>query len=374
MTEPFESWVPTPPPAPEPPPPPFRPRRRHRGSALVAAVVIAAGVLTIGRAAQSGRTVALTDTRGAQAPITTPIKGVVDVTTVLGYQNASAAGTGLVLTSTGIILTNNHVIAGSTSVRVTDVATGRSYRASIVGYDVGQDLAVLSLRDATGLVTAPLGTSSSLTVGDLVSAIGNAGGVGGTPSVVTGAITALGQPITAGDGNGGASERLTGLIQTSAPLKPGDSGGPLVNTSGRVVGIDTAMAAGLTSQSGDSEGFAIPIDRARSISDQIRAGRASSTIHLGTAGFLGVDVSSSGQSGRSGAVITGIEPGTPADQAGLAQGDVIVSVDGTSVDSASALTALMQRHHAGDDVRVGWSDPSGEMFSATLHLISGPAA
>ena len=169
--------------------------------------------------------------------------GLVDVVSTLGDQNGEAAGTGMVLTSTGEVLTNNHVINGATSISVTDIGNGKTYTATVVGYDKTKDIAVLQLQNASGLQTVNLGDSSTVTVGQNVVAIGNAEGKGGTPSVVTGSVTALNQSITAGDEGSSDSEQLSGLIQTNAPIQPGDSGGPLVNSAGQVVGIDTAASS-----------------------------------------------------------------------------------------------------------------------------------
>ena len=143
-----------------------------------------------------------------------------------GYQQATAAGTGIVLTSTGEVLTNNHVIEGATSIKVTDIGNGKSYTATVVGYDATQDVAVLHLQGASGLTTASLGDSATVQAGDRVVALGNAEGKGGTPSVATGMVTALNQSIIASDGLSGVNEQLSGLIESNARIKPGDSGGP----------------------------------------------------------------------------------------------------------------------------------------------------
>jgi S1-C subfamily serine protease len=314
---------------------------------------------------------------------------VVNIDTNLGYQNASAAGTGIVLTSSGLVITNNHVIRGATTIRATDVGNGRTYTASVVGYDVAADVAVLKLQNASGLQTARLADSDDLRVGDTVVAVGNAGGAGGTPSSSKGRIVGLGRSITASDGQG-ASERLTGLIQTSAELQPGDSGGPLVDTSGRVIGIDTA-ASGIGFQpsygmwgdtsygNGTSYGYAIPIKRAMALVEQIRAGRASATTHIGKTPLLGVSIGSGGDgdffgSGytSSGALVQGVLQGSPAARAGLSVGDVITSVDGKRISSASSLTSLLLRRSPSQKVTVSWTDQYGETHRAAVRLMVGP--
>ncbi|HEY5245038.1 MAG TPA: trypsin-like peptidase domain-containing protein, partial [Acidimicrobiales bacterium] len=216
--------------------------------------------------------------------------GIVDIVTSLGYERASAAGTGQVLTATGEILTNNHVIRGATTISVTDVGNGRTYSATVVGYDPSHDIAVLQLTGAAGLQTATLGDSSKATVGEGVIGIGNAGGSGGTPTSAGGSITALDQSIAAADRFAGAAEQLSGLIEVNAPVQSGDSGGPLVDGQGRVIGMDTAGSAGFVLSSTDNQAYAIPINEALATASQIEAGHSSVTIHVGPTAFLGVTV------------------------------------------------------------------------------------
>jgi S1-C subfamily serine protease len=221
-------------------------------------------------------------------------------------------------------------------------------------------------------------------VAQKVVALGNAEGKGGTPSVAAGKITGLNSSITASDEGSGTSEQLSGLINDNAPIQPGDSGGPLVNTAGQVIGIDTAASSSSspneTAQTTATEAFAIPINEALSIASQIEAGHGSATVHIGTTGLLGVQVTSAsdaesqGVPSGSGAVIAGVVPGGAAENAGLTAGDVITSVDGQSVSSPSALQAAMEQHHPGDSVRIGWTDQSGQAQSATVTLAAGPAA
>ncbi|HKN96736.1 MAG TPA: trypsin-like peptidase domain-containing protein, partial [Pseudonocardiaceae bacterium] len=238
--------------------------------------------------------------------------GLVDINTVLGYQNAEAAGTGIVLTPNGEILTNNHVVEGATSIKVTDVGNGRTYNASVVGFDRTEDIAVLQLVGASNLPTETLGDSSKVRVGDVVVGIGNAGGAGGTPSAAAGRVTALNQSITASDDSSGASEQLTGLIQTDANIQSGDSGGALVNSAGQVIGVDTAASGGFQfggdgafgpggqGQRNGHQGFAIPVDHAITIAHQIIGEKASNTVHIGPTAFLGVTVGNAGQDDQFG--------------------------------------------------------------------------
>ncbi|HWD55020.1 MAG TPA: trypsin-like peptidase domain-containing protein [Acidimicrobiales bacterium] len=334
--------------------------------------------------------------------------GLVDINTTLGYQQEQAAGTGIVLTSGGEVLTNNHVIDGATSISVTDVGNKKTYTASVVGYDRTSDVAVLQLHNASGLQTADLGNSANISVGEDVVGIGNAGGTGGTPSAAGGSVTALNQSITAQDDGDGTSEQLSGLIQTNANIQPGDSGGALVNSSGQVLGMDTAASAGFSfqfnGQSQGNQGFAIPINTALSLARSIEAGNGSSTIHIGATAFLGVEVSPSGSgssagngtgngggggfggffgnsgstgntgssSSSSGAAVAGVVTNGPAQEAGLAQGDVITSIGGKSINSANDLTGDMGIYHPGDKAQVGWTDANGQTHTATVQLSSGP--
>ena len=193
------------------------------------------------------------DLLAAAAPRTA---GVVVINTNLSYANASAAGTGMVVSSSGEVLTNNHVIRGATSISVVVPSTGRRYSARVVGYAIGADVAVLKLTNASGLTTVSLGSSAGLRRGDPVTAVGNAGGTGRLVSA-SGTIRALGQAITVNDDSGGTA-RLTGLIRTDADLQPGDSGGPLLDASGHVIGIDTAASSSYAFQSTSSRGVRDP--------------------------------------------------------------------------------------------------------------------
>jgi S1-C subfamily serine protease len=301
--------------------------------------------------------------------------GLVDVVSTLGYQDAQAAGTGLVLTSSGEILTNNHVIDGATSVSVTDIANGRTYTAIIVGYDIEDDVAVLQLRDASGLRTVRLGDSSTVTVGQRVTAVGNAGGRGGTPTVASGTVTGLDAAIIATNAGENTTEHLRGLIRTDVRLEPGDSGGPLYDQHSLVIGVNTAATTGFELQQSGSMGFAIPINRALSLSEQIVAGQSSADVHIGPTGFLGVQLLWKTTGGSSGKVpvVVGVLPGTPASRAGLGYGDVLLSVGGRSEASQSAVQADLSQFHPGDRVSVRWLDPHGVTHRAVLVLASGPA-
>jgi S1-C subfamily serine protease len=308
----------------------------------------------------------LTRTQSARAAGT----GVVVIETNLAYQGAQAAGTGMVLTSSGEILTNNHVIRGATQIRIKDPGTGRSYRAEVVGYDVADDVAVLQARGASNLKTISLGDSGNVGTGQTVQAVGNAGGTGRL-SHAHGTVTRVNRSITVSDDQGG-SESLSGLIQTNAAVRPGDSGGPLLNSSNQVIGMDTAASVGnQVSQSTTNEGYAIPIDKAVSIAKQISNGSGSSAIHVGGTAFLGVEASANSYEG-SGAVITAVVPGSPADAAGFVPGDLITSVGGRAVSSPDALSAIVSTQQPGTAVSAGYVDQYGMAQTTNLKLGSGP--
>jgi S1-C subfamily serine protease len=357
---------------------PEPPRRRRRAPlALTAAAAVAIGAGATWATTASGATTAALTTSQIVSK-TDP--AVVDVVSTLGGQNATAAGTGIVLTSTGEVLTNNHVINGATSIKVREVGDGRVYTASVVGYDAAHDIAVIQMHGASGLQTADLGSSSSVKVGDKVTAIGNAGGQDGTPSVATGRVTGLDQSITASDESSGTAENLSGLIRTNAGIQAGDSGGPLVNASGQVIGIDTAASTGSVqlNSSTATQAFTIPINEALSIAHQIESGTASGTVHIGATALLGVEIASnsqqSGSTGGTGAQLAGVQPGSGAANAGLTAGDVITAVGGHTVNSASDIRSALNGYHPGDKVSITWTDQTGQSQSATVVLGSGPAA
>ncbi|MEV7972823.1 trypsin-like peptidase domain-containing protein [Cellulomonas sp. NPDC089187] len=298
--------------------------------------------------------------------------GVVLINTVLEYQSARAAGSGVVLTSDGLILTNNHVIEGSTAITVTIPSTGETYTATVVGTDATSDIAVLQLQGASGLTTATVDDDGDPAVGDTVTAVGNAEG-GGTLMAATGTVTALAQSITTQAEGAAAGEQLSDLIQVDADVVSGDSGGALIDGEGEVVGITTAASSG----SANITGYAIPIEDALTVARQIASGQDTEDITLGYPAFLGVQLSSasSGLPGvtGSGAVIAGAIEGTPAAEAGLTTGDTITAVDGTAVTSGEELSAALAEHAPGDQVALTWTTATGASQTATVTLVEGPA-
>jgi len=310
---------------------------------------------------------------------------VVDVNSTLQYSNESAEGTGMVISADGLVLTNNHVINQATSITVTLVTTSKMYKADLVGYDASDDVALLRLRGASGLKTITIGDSDKVKLGDPVLAIGNAQGRGGLPSTAQGIINAKNRTIQASDSGARSSETLHGMLQTDAPIQEGDSGGPLVNSAGAVIGMDTAAnsSGGFSQQA--TTGFAIPVNTALAIARQISSGQASATVHIGTAGFMGINAANSAKlcsqgspgsgsfgggvgSTSPGAVICQVFPRTPADNAGLAAGDVITAVNGAKIASSDNLTTTLSNKHPGDKLTITFLDTNGNSQSANLTL------
>ncbi len=300
--------------------------------------------------------------------------GVVIIRSELAYQNAEAAGTGMILSAGGTILTNNHVIAGADRITVTVEGTGRQYAATVVGTAVSNDIAVLQLQGASGLSTIPLGDSSSVRVGQSAVAIGNAGGEG-ILSVVSGDITSTDRTITASDESGHNSERLSGMLEVQAPIRAGDSGGPLSNRAGQVIGMNTAASTGQNQpQAEPTVGFAIPINRAIAIAQQIRNGIPGGGRQIGSRGYLGIQVRDADPTGgSSGALVVDATAGSPAASAGIEPGDTITTLNGSPVATADALTKSLTQSKPGQQVMVGWTDPFGEAHTAQVTLTSGPA-
>jgi S1-C subfamily serine protease len=409
--------------------PPAGPPPRRRSSRFVVALVIgliasigvgiglhdatSSSSPSAGLASQPLRSRSQQSTGGSNADVSSIAEkvdpAVVDITTTVSG-GGEAAGTGMVISSDGLVLTNNHVIADSTSIQVDIGGTGDTHSAKVVGYDVADDVAVVQIQGVSGLKTISIGDSSSLSVGDDIVAIGNALGRGGTPSATGGTVTALNQTITASDEGGGNAETLHGLIQVDAGIQPGDSGGPLVDTDGRVVGMDSAASTGGGGFGFDrvasNEGYAIPIEHAMSIAQKIVSGDGGTNIHIGSGrALLGVEVtdatqsssgngfgfggrgngfndpfgddsgnSGNGSSSGSGPLVRNVQSGSAAESAGIQAGDTITGVDGRSITSASDLTSAITRYSPHDHVRIDWTDSDGNAHHASVELGSGPPA
>ena len=333
---------PVPPPAGGGAPPPPRPTR-GRVAALLATTALAAGAVggvvgakltddrpvtaspatTVGRAVSTGPSSVLAgpalDLQGILAKAAPAV-----VSIRASGAGGSGAGTGIILTADGEVLTNAHVVSGADTVRVRLEGESQSRSATIVGSDGVNDLALLKIGNASGLPTAELGDSATVKVGDDIVAIGNALGLPGDPTVTRGIVSATDRTL----------DNLTGLIQHDAAINPGNSGGPLINRSGQVVGINTATA-------GQGIGFAIPIDHAKSVIERLRRGESAPPV-----GWLGVQTTDP-DDGSRGALIVAVVNGEPADQAGLQEGDLITAVDGTPVTGASDLGGIVRDHRPG---------------------------
>jgi S1-C subfamily serine protease len=342
---------------------------------------------------------------------------LVDISSNLAYQGSQAAATGMIISSDGLVLTNNHVINGTTQLYATVLGSGHRYAAKWLGYDSTDDVAVIKLIGAHNLPTVPLGNSSAVKIGDHVIAIGNAYGEERNPAYV-GTITALNRTIKASDAGAATKEILHGMLQTDAGIVQGDSGGPLVDSDGHVIGMDTAAASGSLGSTSESEGFAIPINHALRIAHEIIKGQASATVQVGSTGFMGVLVPAGNASQvsnprqqqqrqisedenvpggsvppatraclptdltagvpakvapvKAGALIIGELCGTPADKAGIIAGDVITAVGSDKVTSPSQLTTVMHNFKPGQAVKVTWVDVDGHAHVSTLILILAP--
>jgi S1-C subfamily serine protease len=355
---------------------------------------------------------------GIQAVINKVEPGMVIIDSTIQYQSESGAGTGMVINSDGLVLTNNHVIEDATKLTATVVATGKSYPVTVLGYDTTGDVALVKLQGASGLTTVPLGNSSAVKTGAPVVALGNAEGAG-TILPAAGAITGVNQTITASDEGGSiTSETLHGMLETNADIVSGDSGGPLSNAAGQVIGMDTAGESVSFGQQASPTGFAIPINTALALASRIAAGHPSSTISIGYPAFVGIYAASGTTSSNpqtqaeqqaqaagnpfggyggfggyqpscytsntdlqipsqiapasSGALVDGVICGSPAAAAGMTSGAVITAVNGKTVGTPDQLMSVLATFRPGDTVTITWMNLNGQTTTSTLHLAAGP--
>jgi putative serine protease PepD len=282
----------------------------------------------------------------------------------------------MIITSNGEVVTNNHVISGATTITVTLFGSLKALPATLVDTDPTNDIALLQITNASNLPTVGYGDSDNVQVGDAVVAIGNALGLSaGTPTVTQGIISAKGRTVQASDSTGAVTETLTNMFQTDAAINPGNSGGPLVDSSGKVIGMNTAVASSAdgTSQA-QNIGFAIPSNKIEQELPELRNKTIPNPATSG-AGYLGVSLETLTSELRSeynfvpnqGAVVLQVESGSPADAAGLQQGDVITSFDGKTVTSADQLATAIQSEHPGKIVTIGLYRGQAQMtVTATL--------
>ena len=366
------------------PPPGTPPARKSRWmvglGALLAALIVAVTLVGLNLGTHTNAIPTMSSPSGTITAPTT-VGSVVDINTSAsqlgGGLQPFGAGSGMVLTTGGEILTNNHVVEGASRISVSIPGEGTAV-AKVVGVDPSDDIALLQISGMNGLDPVSIGDSSTVAVGDQVTAIGNAYGKGGTPTVVHGSVTAVHRTIRAGDPSGSSnSEQLNDVIQISANVVPGDSGGALIDANGNVIGIITAGP----SQGGTSIGYAIPIGSAIDIVNQIRAGHGSSTILIGDRGFLGVSVEALdattaaqlGLSDTSGVLVTGVEQGSPAAKLGITAPAVIRSIDGTQINSKEDLGAALHVKTPGQTVDITWVDGLGSHSGTATLAGGGPA-
>jgi serine protease Do len=364
-------------------PGPTTPPAGGSGSGRRLGWAVLAGALVGGlvAAAVSGAVVVAADDdeQPRAAAITTP-EGSMDVQGILervqesvvtietsGFDQGAlfgGAGTGVVLSADGLVLTNAHVVTGSNdiSVRMFD---GSTHDASLVGRTPSNDLAMIRIDGVDDLTPATLGSSDSLAVGEPVIAIGNALNLGGQPTVTTGIVSALSRTITASDGT-----TLTDLIQTDAAINPGNSGGPLVDTSGEVIGVNTAIL-----EDTQNIGFSIAIDSVRNIIEDLEEGNGEITpdtplLGVSTINLDSVEDAVTSQldiSSDQGAFVVDVEPGTGADEAGLRQGDVILEIDGQPISSSEELGEAVRSGEVGDELEIT-IEREGEEQTITAEL------
>ncbi len=363
---------------------------RCRPVRMIAIGLMAGALLGVAGTSASATPVAIAASSPAGLHAADESKGVVLIDTVLRYAGARGAGTGVVLTSSGQIMTNYHVVEGTTSITVTVASTGTTYMATVVGHDQTRDVALLQLENASGLDTVAV-DRDPVAVGDQVTAVGNAGGTGSL-TAADGRVTALNATVTTAAEGAVAAETLTSMIETDADVVAGDSGGPLFDAQGEVTGINTAGSNGPPIDS-----FAIPIKEALNVVDQISTGTETDTVQIGASPLLGVLLGdSAGASngsmdvlpgdadgpwgrdgtgtGSAGVMVQDVVPDGPADQAGLAAGDLITAVDSQSITTVDELSDLLEAHDVGDRIAIHWSDSSGIGHNATITLAANPIA
>ncbi len=289
-------------------------------------------------------------------PAVVSIQSTAFVPSAVGLgQTIVGAGTGMIVTSSGEVLTNNHVVAGAISVRVTLYGQTKTYPGKVIGTDPARDMALVKIEGVHGLPTVSFAAPSAIALGEGVVAIGNALALApGSPSVTSGIVSGLDRSFSAQLPDG-YTEHITGAVQIDAAINPGNSGGPLVDAAGQVIGMDTAVAASAPNNApAQNVGFAIPVNQIRSELAALERGAGAPSAQT----YLGVVVATVtpalqaelGVAPSSGAVVLQVVPGSPAAGAGIQRGDVVVAIDGKPVDAASALAAEVRSHRPGQTI------------------------
>ncbi|HEX5587025.1 MAG TPA: S1C family serine protease [Acidimicrobiia bacterium] len=406
--------VPPPPPAPPVPPAPPAPAlaetapapggsrgNQQRTLAIVAAIFLLVGSAFVGFGARDGwfsnassssaiaanpnangsastvdnSSSASGDTIDSGAVADNVDNAIVNITSVT--QDGVGAGTGMIVSSKGLVLTNHHVIAGAEHLQVEIGGNGDMHDAHVVGYSIADDVALVQIDDVSGLPT--IDTADEPSPQDSVLVIGNALGRGGDPTVSSGRVVALDQQITATDENGNDAETLTGMIQIAASVQPGQSGGAVVNADGKVVGMTTAASVngGFRVESGSGEAYAIPIARALAAIQEIEKGSSTADVHVGPRAVMGIGIppdTGARTPNASGVPVSQVTAGSPADDAGITVGSTIVAIGDTTVRSGDDVVRAMNTLTPDDSVKVTWLDGSGTRHTATVQLDEGPPA
>ncbi|MEL4356620.1 MULTISPECIES: S1C family serine protease [unclassified Luteococcus] len=296
-------------------------------------------------------------------------KGVVLINTTTAA--GQGAGSGMVITSNGYVLTNYHVVQSSTRVQVQVASTRKTYVATVVGHDASNDVALLKLEGAENLETVTI-DDDQVRAGDSVTAVGNANGQGYL-SAAAGTVTDTSSSITVtNESSASGREELTDVLKTTAGAQPGDSGGPMYDAEGEVLGMTTAgqtASSGIRTQNTTIASYAVPIERAMGIIKQIQAGKESGSVKVGPNAYLGVSVRTLDDGSL---VVASVVSGGPAEQAGIGRGDVITGIGGTAVDSHATLSEQLAERNPGDTVAVTWLDELGQRHQAEVSLGSSP--
>lgn len=301
-----------------------------------------------------------TDTTGKAAD--SQLTGLVRIVSTMEYDGAPAAGTGMVLTSDGEVVTNHHVVEGATTIKVKIMSTGTTYTAHVIGTDASHDVAVLQLVGASGLDTVTT-DNDGVTTGEAVTAVGDGDGTVNHLSAATGSVLATNQAITTQSQGTASGEQLTEVMEISSDVVGGYSGGATYDADGGVVGMTTAASSGTS----DIVGYAIPIAKVLRIADDLESGTQAAGYSYGYPAFLGIALG-------NGTTVQGVYDGTPASEADIVAGDQITNIGGVVTTTAAQLRSAIADHSPGDEVTVTWTDASGSSHSATATLAKGPVA